>query len=273
MKVAVAAALAGISYGFGPSNITKTQLGMMESYAHYFPKGYSQPPGIESVPEPRANEAVIFEDFFIVGLRMLPHPVLVDILRKFLMQLHHLTPNAIVQISKFIWAVTSCEGHPTADVFTQHYELHYQNKKVHLEGCETTLAAQFGCVIGGNLTLTVRNKWRSGWDSNWFYCKVPCEQLTDVRGMGRYPLRLIMALLNYLSDVSFECGPGDANVAAFTEAVSIIGGHDVVDKFLACGIWLLIEKCDYEVETKETPLSKVVVPMLKVIPVIGAQEL
>jgi hypothetical protein len=54
-------------------------------------------------------------------------------------------PNAIIQISKFIWAITSYGGHPTANVFTQHYEVHYQNSKIHLEGCETTLAAQFAC--------------------------------------------------------------------------------------------------------------------------------
>jgi hypothetical protein len=50
--------------------------------------------------------------------------------------------NAIVQIGKFIWAVTSCGGRPTADVFAQHYELYYQHKKIHLEGCETTLTMQ-----------------------------------------------------------------------------------------------------------------------------------
>jgi hypothetical protein len=77
---------------------------------------------------------------------MPPHPVLVDTLCKFHVQLHQLTLNAIVQISKFIWAVTSCGGHPTVDVFAQHYELHYQHKKVHLEGCTTTLAAQFGYI-------------------------------------------------------------------------------------------------------------------------------
>jgi hypothetical protein len=38
MNVAAAAALAGISYDFGQSNITKTHLGLMESYARYFPK-------------------------------------------------------------------------------------------------------------------------------------------------------------------------------------------------------------------------------------------
>jgi hypothetical protein len=98
---------------------------------------------------------------------MPPDPVLTDILRKFHVQLHHLTPNAIFTISKFIWAVTSCGGRPTANVFAQHYVLRYQNNKIHIEGCETTLAAQFGCITfhpsyyGGRakLTFTVRTKW------------------------------------------------------------------------------------------------------------------
>jgi hypothetical protein len=138
----------------------------MENYAHYFPKGYGRPPGAESVSEPRANEAINFEDFFAAGRHMPPHPVLIDILCKFRMQLHHLTPNAIVTISKFIWAVTLCEGRPTANIFAQHYELHYQNKKIHLEGCKIALTVQFGCITfhpsryGGQakLTLSVRNK-------------------------------------------------------------------------------------------------------------------
>jgi hypothetical protein len=82
--------------------------------------------------------------------------------------------NAIVQIGKFIWAVTSCEGHPTADVFAHYYELHYQNKKVHLQGSETTLTAQFGCIsfhpsrFGNQAKLApaIWNKWTSGWDAN-----------------------------------------------------------------------------------------------------------
>jgi hypothetical protein len=83
----------------------------------------------------------------------------------------------------------------------------------------------------------------------------------------------MMTPLDYLSDVPFECGPRDANVAAFIEATSIIRGCDAVEEFLACGIWSLSEKCDFEVETKETPLSKVVVLMPKVTPVIGMKQL
>jgi hypothetical protein len=111
---------------------------------------------------------------------MLSHPVLLDILRKFQFQLHQLMPNAIIQIVKFIWAITSCGGHPTTDVFAHYYELHYQNTKVHLHGSKATFAAQFGCIsfhpsrFGGRakLALAMRNKWTTGWDGNWFYCQV-----------------------------------------------------------------------------------------------------
>jgi hypothetical protein len=103
LKVAAAmAALAGISCDFGPSNIPKTNIGSTESYARYFPMGYGQPPSAESMSKTRVNEAIIFKDFFTAGLRMPLHPILVDILHKFWVQLHHLMPNAINHISKFI---------------------------------------------------------------------------------------------------------------------------------------------------------------------------
>jgi tRNA A37 threonylcarbamoyladenosine synthetase subunit TsaC/SUA5/YrdC len=38
---------------------------------------------MESMPAPRVDEAIVFDDFFTTGLRMPPHPVLLDILRKF----------------------------------------------------------------------------------------------------------------------------------------------------------------------------------------------
>jgi hypothetical protein len=74
----------------------------LENTDRYFSKGYGRPPGVESVPNPQTNKVVVFEDFFTVGLHMPPHPILVEILRKFHVQLHQLTPNAIIQIGKFI---------------------------------------------------------------------------------------------------------------------------------------------------------------------------
>jgi hypothetical protein len=82
----------------------------------------------------------------MVGLCLLPHLVLAEILQKFRVRLHQLMPNAIVQIRKFIWAVSSYGGRPTTDVFAMHYELHYQQKKIKLEGSTNTLAGQFRCI-------------------------------------------------------------------------------------------------------------------------------
>jgi hypothetical protein len=50
------------------------------------------------IPEPDDDEAVVFEEFFVAGLCMPPHPTLNDILLKFQAQLHQLTPNAIAQL-------------------------------------------------------------------------------------------------------------------------------------------------------------------------------
>jgi hypothetical protein len=189
----------------------KARLASLESNGHYFPKGYGRSLGAESVLDPQPDEAVIFEDFFAAGFRIPPHPVLLDILRKFQVQLHQPTSNAIIHISKFIWVVTSCGGHPTTDVFAQHYELHYQNKKIQLEESESTLITQFGWItfhpsrFGNRMRLTpaVRNKWMSEWDGNMFYCRVPLEQTIDVRGKGTYPLSYTMTLLHYAMEVTF----------------------------------------------------------------------
>jgi hypothetical protein len=170
LKIGAEVALAGVSYDFGRLTVMMTLVMALESFARSFPKGFTRPPGAKSVLDPRENEVVAFKDFFVAGLRIPSHLILLDIMCKFQVQLHQLMSNAIIQISKFAWAVTSCGGRPTTDIFTHHYELHNQNKKIHLEGSKTTFAAQFGCItfhlsqFGNRVRLTpaMRNKWTSG---------------------------------------------------------------------------------------------------------------
>jgi hypothetical protein len=49
----------------------------------YFVDGMGREPSEETISDPQAEEAVVFEEFFTTGLRMPPHPVLPDILLKF----------------------------------------------------------------------------------------------------------------------------------------------------------------------------------------------
>jgi hypothetical protein len=75
-----------VTYDFGQSTMTKSHLASLESSGHYFTKGYGRPPRAESVLDPRQDKAIIFEDFFTTRLHMPPHPVLLEILRKFQVQ-------------------------------------------------------------------------------------------------------------------------------------------------------------------------------------------
>jgi hypothetical protein len=45
-----------------------------------------------------------------------------------------------------------------------------------------------------------------------------------------------MTPLNYLMEAPSSWGPDNANIVAFVEATSIIGGRDAVEVFPTCGL-------------------------------------
>jgi hypothetical protein len=112
---------------FGSLTITVGRIKEMEERG-YFPKGEGCTPGAKTVLEPNGDEAIVYENFFIAGLRIPLHLALADILPHFQAQLHQLTSNAILQLSKIFWAVGSFGGVPSGNLFAKCYELHYQSK-------------------------------------------------------------------------------------------------------------------------------------------------
>jgi hypothetical protein len=73
-------------------------------------------------------------------------------------------------------------------------------------------------------------------------------------------------------EVPSSSGPENDDFGAFVEATSLIGGHDAVEEFLACGLWTLGEQFGLRVEMKESPISKVMVLMPQITATIGEQE-
>jgi hypothetical protein len=49
----------------------------------FFSKGEGRAPGTETMLEPNCDEAIVYEDIFIAGLHMTPHPALADMLLHF----------------------------------------------------------------------------------------------------------------------------------------------------------------------------------------------
>jgi hypothetical protein len=58
--------------------------------------------GMEITPKPEKDEVVVFKSFFKAGLRFPLNEMITDVLGKFGIYLHQLTPNAIVRLSVYI---------------------------------------------------------------------------------------------------------------------------------------------------------------------------
>jgi hypothetical protein len=74
------------SYDFGASSVTVGRIRQLETL-RYFAEGSVREPGEETIPEPNTNKAVVFKEFFAVGLLKPLHPALTEILLNFQVQL------------------------------------------------------------------------------------------------------------------------------------------------------------------------------------------
>jgi hypothetical protein len=63
--------------------------------------------GEEITPKSEKDEVVVFKSFFKAGLRFPLNEMIANVLKKFGIYLHQLTPNAIVRLSVYIWALRS----------------------------------------------------------------------------------------------------------------------------------------------------------------------
>jgi hypothetical protein len=96
--------------------------------------------GEEITPKSEKDEVVVFKSFSKAGLRFPLNEMIADVLKKFGIYLHQLTPNAINRLNVYIWALRSQGVEPFAKGFCRVHELHYQTK-----AREDGLHENFGC--------------------------------------------------------------------------------------------------------------------------------
>jgi hypothetical protein len=93
---------------FGTLRISSVRVQEMQQLG-YYGDGVGRVPGAEEIPEPE-GELIVFEAFFIAGLRLLAHHFVAKVLWRFDVQVHQLTPNDVVALAKYVWAVASYGG-------------------------------------------------------------------------------------------------------------------------------------------------------------------
>jgi hypothetical protein len=84
--------------------------------------------GENNVPLPEADKVVIFRSFKKAGLQFALDKMLVEVLKTFEIYLHQLTPEAIVKVGLFIWAMRSQGLETDARCFCNMHKLSYQTK-------------------------------------------------------------------------------------------------------------------------------------------------
>jgi hypothetical protein len=97
--------------------------------------------GENIVPLPEADEVVVFKGFMKAGLRFPLHKLLAEVLKRFKIYLHQLTPEALIKIGVLIWAMRSQGLDLDVDFFCNIHKLSYRTKPIGKEQYHNN----FGC--------------------------------------------------------------------------------------------------------------------------------
>jgi hypothetical protein len=77
---------------------------------------------------PEENEVVIYRSFFKVGLRFPLSKFVVEVLKIYQLFLHQITPEAIIRMGIFTWAMRSQGLEPSTRCFCSMHEISYETK-------------------------------------------------------------------------------------------------------------------------------------------------
>jgi hypothetical protein len=189
--------------------------------------------GEETTPTLKDDEVVVFKNFFRAGLRFPLNEMIGEVLKFFEIYLHQLTPNAIVRLNIFIWALRSQGTDPNAEAFCRVHELHYQ-MKARADG----LHENFGYYNFAYRkdtkapVLSYRTKWPTSWKSEWFYIKADEKKREKLMTMVMCPLALSFGMTRPLCNMQ----PGSACQLAAVEfrvVAEQISTRDLMQEYLA----------------------------------------
>jgi hypothetical protein len=112
---------------FGKSSTKQSQIEAMKG-RYFLDISIVRVGGDSAAPTPEVDEVVVYRSFMKAGLRFPLSKFLVEVLKTFENFLHQITPEAIIRMGVFIWAVRSQGLEPSAECFCNMHELSYETK-------------------------------------------------------------------------------------------------------------------------------------------------
>jgi hypothetical protein len=146
--------------------------------------------GDNIVPAPEENEVVIYRSFFKARLRFPLSKFVVEVLKIYQIFHHQITPEAIIRMGIFVWAVRSQGLEPSAKCFCSMHELLYETKATGKEqyhnnfGCYGFIA----CPNASHPIPTFWKRWPGSWMGEWFYVKNDLKAREDIKEIIQRPM-------------------------------------------------------------------------------------
>jgi hypothetical protein len=204
--------------------------------------------GDSAAPVPEANEVVIYRSFLKAGLRFPLSRFLVEVLKTFQIFLHQLTPEAIIRMGLFVWAVRSQGLEPSAKCFCSMHELLYETKATRKEQYHNNFGF-YGFIARSNASHpvpTFRKRWPGAWMEEWFYVKNDLIEREDIREIIQRPIWSRFGLRR--PKVAIDQND-EACQKAFSNVYAFIGTRDIVQEHISYRIWPLVENWDIPKDT------------------------
>jgi hypothetical protein len=222
---------------FGRSTIKQSQVDAMKG-RYFHDISIVRAGGDSNAPLLEADEVVVYRSFMKAGLLFPLGKLLVDVLKTFEIFLHQLTPEAIIRMGIFIWAMKSQGLEPNARCFCNIHELLYETKATGKEQYHNN----FGCynfVPCSDVSYpvpTFRKRWPGAWMQDWFYVKNDMVEREDIKGIIQRPIWSRFGIrrpsLSLRNDV-------EACQAAYNTVCTYIGTRDLVQEHIAYRVWPL----------------------------------
>jgi hypothetical protein len=208
--------------------------------------------GDRTVPVPKENEVVTYRSFLKVGLRFPLNRFVVEVLKIYEIFLHQITPEAIIRMGIFVWAMRSQGLEPSAKCFCSMHKILYETKpwgKEHYHnnfGCYSFVAhSGSSCPVP-----TFRKRWPRDWMKEWFYVKNDLKAREDITEIIMRPIRSRFGLRKPKVEID-EAAEGCRR--AFDIVCSFIGTRDLVQEHVAYRIWPLVDNWEMPKETISNP--------------------
>jgi hypothetical protein len=204
--------------------------------------------GDSAAPAPEVDEVVVYRSIMMAGLRLPLSKFLVEVLKTFEIFLHQITPEAIIRMGVFIWAMRSQGLEPSAKCFCNMHELSYETKATRKEQYHNNFGC-YGFVPRSNMSYpvpTFRKRWPGSWMEEWFYVKNNLVEREDIKRIIQRPIWSRFGIRRPATALGNEI---ETCQRIFNTVCTLIGTRDLVQEHISYRVWPLVS--DWEMSKED----------------------